>query len=238
MPRWVCTECGTGKNGPQRPRMDNVIRYCLPCSEKQGVLVKRVAPALEKKRAASASRSRDKAAAKRDKQRAADTWGGIHIPTEAKKIWRLLKPYHKGTKALPPIRIRKRSDYSYSGHCKFGDEVVLSMHPDLDPSDVWGLLAHELVHEVRRNGWSGDRRTVHDERFYTILTDLTYKRFGVRVPMHKLVGRFGYQADRLTCGALWRAGLAAVDGKPMIDTALAAKRKAERAAREQESEAA
>ncbi len=34
--RWVCPLCNVGKLGLQRPRKNDVVRYCLPCSEKTG----------------------------------------------------------------------------------------------------------------------------------------------------------------------------------------------------------
>ena len=60
--RWVCPVCDDGKLGLTRPRKDNIIRYCLPCSEESGKLVERVTPSLDKKRGTQA----DKAKAKRD----------------------------------------------------------------------------------------------------------------------------------------------------------------------------
>jgi len=42
--RWVCPLCNVGKLGLQRPRKNDVVRYCLPCSEKTGKLVERVSP--------------------------------------------------------------------------------------------------------------------------------------------------------------------------------------------------
>lgn len=58
--RWVCPECGAGKLGPEKPRKNNVIRYCLPCSESAGVLVERSIPALDRKRAEKAARAAEK----------------------------------------------------------------------------------------------------------------------------------------------------------------------------------
>lgn len=227
MPRWVCPECGKGKNGPQRPRLDNVIRYCLPCSEKCGVLVKRSAPALEKKRAAAYTRSREKAATKRQKQRESETWGGIHIPTEAKIIWRLMKPYC-GSRAMPKIRIRNKS-WGTSGHCKIYDsEIVLSISADAGPSDVWGLLAHELCHAARGASYSNGRWAVHDERFYAILTEVTRKRFLVDIALHEHSGRWGYAVDWLIRGRLYESGLTAKDGTPFIDVDLADERQRKR----------
>ena len=47
--RWKCEKCNDGLLAPSRPRKNDVRRYCLPCSAKQGTLVERIAPALEKK---------------------------------------------------------------------------------------------------------------------------------------------------------------------------------------------
>lgn len=40
--RWVCPLCKVGKLGLQRPRRDDVIRYCFPCSEQTGRMVERI----------------------------------------------------------------------------------------------------------------------------------------------------------------------------------------------------
>lgn len=63
---WKCPECGSGVRGPERPRKNNVVRYCLPCSGKAGVLVERIVPALEVKRKAAKARASKKAATKRN----------------------------------------------------------------------------------------------------------------------------------------------------------------------------
>ena len=59
--RW---ECPNGQHpgvlGSTRPALDSTVRFCLPCSEEEGKLVRRVAPALERKRAASAVRTQAK----------------------------------------------------------------------------------------------------------------------------------------------------------------------------------
>lgn len=237
MPRWVCPECGKGKNGPQRPRLDNVIRYCLPCSENSGVLVKRSAPALEKKRAAAYTRSREKAATKRQKQRASETWGGIHIPTEAKIIWRLMKPYHGG-RAMPKIRIRNKS-YGTSGHCKLYSvdaEIVMSISPNAGTADVWNLLAHELCHSARGASYAKGRWAMHDERFYAILTEVTRKRFLIDVALHEHSGRWGYAVDWLIRDRLHEAGLTTRDGQVFIDVDLADERRSKRDAQNLEAD--
>jgi len=51
--RWSCPICAIGALGPQRPRKDNAVRYCLPCTAKTGKLVERVSVAdINKKKAA------------------------------------------------------------------------------------------------------------------------------------------------------------------------------------------
>lgn len=58
--------------GPQRPRKDNVVRYCLNCSEKNGRLVERQALALEKRRQKSTERAQEKSKAKARRKRQAE----------------------------------------------------------------------------------------------------------------------------------------------------------------------
>lgn len=67
--RWICPLCENGVLAPSRPRKNNVLRYCLPCSEKTGKLVERTCPALDAKREAKAERKRAKAAKRPAKPR-------------------------------------------------------------------------------------------------------------------------------------------------------------------------
>jgi len=53
--RWVCPNGCAGVLGPSRPRKNNVVRYCLPCSAKAGVLVERSSPSVQKKSAAKST---------------------------------------------------------------------------------------------------------------------------------------------------------------------------------------
>ena len=50
MHRWICPNCESGVNAPSKPRGDDTRRFCLPCSQETGRLVKRTAPALDAKR--------------------------------------------------------------------------------------------------------------------------------------------------------------------------------------------
>ena len=66
--RWVCPLCSIGVLGPLRPRKDNALRYCLPCTGKTGKLTERVAPADIKKQERKAQQkevTQERVAAKR-----------------------------------------------------------------------------------------------------------------------------------------------------------------------------
>ena len=72
--RWICPTCGVGALGPERPRKNATVRYCLDCSASSATLVERVAPAVEgaRERAQSATAERDRrrrAAAARRRER-------------------------------------------------------------------------------------------------------------------------------------------------------------------------
>lgn len=70
--RW---ECPAGEHpgvlGSTRPLADATVRYCLPCSEAEGRLVKRVAPALERKRAAKTAVATERRKSKAEREREA-----------------------------------------------------------------------------------------------------------------------------------------------------------------------
>jgi hypothetical protein len=65
--RWICPKCDAGKNAPSRLRKIDVRRYCLSCSEREGILIERIVPKFETKREAAKKRAQAKAARKRAK---------------------------------------------------------------------------------------------------------------------------------------------------------------------------
>lgn len=72
--RWVCPtpDCAEpAKLAPERARADDTRTYCLPCSEKTGRLVRRVAPVVEAKRA-DARAARERVEAQRAEKRRAN----------------------------------------------------------------------------------------------------------------------------------------------------------------------
>ena len=68
--RWKCPICNDGLLAPTRPRLDDVRRYCLPCSSKSGRLVERIAPALEAQRTRRSDARREQAKNARKRERA------------------------------------------------------------------------------------------------------------------------------------------------------------------------
>ena len=84
MKRWYCPQCGSGKLAPERMREDNVLRYCLSCSETTGRLVRRW-------RAGSAQAAEDK---QRDQDRAdASTAARLERTENARKAKSVI--YHQ-----------------------------------------------------------------------------------------------------------------------------------------------
>lgn len=214
--RWKCEICDNGLLAPSRPRMNDVRRYCLPCSADTGKLVHRVAPSLEKKRAvkkvvatkrttskrATVAKKKAKVQHRQKAIKQVQTFGheGFHIEKEAKKIWKLLEPYHNG-KPLPKIEMQQRG---YTVHEDGGIGIRTGRVSGLayywesriwlaaDPE--WGTLAHELVHVAVGVRRGVQNRKAHDKVFYDCLRDVTQRRFKIIISFHE-VTRYGYEVD-------------------------------------------
>lgn len=181
--RWTCKVCLNGVLAPERPRQDDVRRYCLPCSQVTGKLVRREAPALEAQRAQRAERNAAKAKAQRTRQREARekakalqaereaaqyTIGGVDLRVEAKRLWNL--PYlkevrrkHKpGRTELPSFDwSQNRKQVTYATAWTTRNHV--EMHIGNDPARTVGVLLHELVHCCL------PYKTGHSDLFWTVL---------------------------------------------------------------------
>lgn len=206
--RWKCEKCDDGLLAPSRPRKNDVRRYCLPCSSKQGTLVERIAPALEKhreKRAAFVSnknkekrvRVAEKLQPVKEQQRISALRKKM-IHKEAERIWELMKPYHKG-KRLPQIVIARGKNWgSQRGYAQSTwNNIQVNVDRDQSVSRskrVWQVLAHELCHcavpPIMRNG----ARDVHSREFYHCLRDVWQKRWGCQISFAK-VSTWGYSVD-------------------------------------------
>jgi len=66
--RFACPRCGVGRLAPGKCRADDVRRYCLPCSQATGRLVRRVVPAREGARARKVRAARERADAVRERE--------------------------------------------------------------------------------------------------------------------------------------------------------------------------
>jgi hypothetical protein len=221
--RWKCEQCGHGLLAPSRPRKNDVRRYCLTCSAKRGILVERVAPALQKKSERKQTQRKQLVAKRRERVAVSPKTyemnyrkyltkysNGWHIQSEAKKIWNLFEPYHKG-KQMPTIKIwfnKMEFDYTeaeqsgnpndvkvwkYSrgnlGHAEYwSNEIMLKTHCD------WETLAHELCHMAVRSRYEDGRRKSHDEVFYKALKDVCERRWKKRISFHE-VTKYGYAVD-------------------------------------------
>lgn len=215
--RWKCEQCNSGVLGPSKPRMNDVRRYCLPCSAKTGKLVQRVAPRLERQRQdakaktqqrnaskrATVAKKRNKKKAKAKVVKRITTIGqeGFVVEREAKRIWKLLEPYHNG-KAIPKIEwglknVTINDDGTimrggrYAGLAYIGENRIwLKAHCS------WETLAHELVHMAVGVRRGEHNRKAHDKVFYDCLRDITQRRFKVNISFFE-VTRYGYAVDNM-----------------------------------------
>lgn len=173
--RW---ECPSGKHpgvlGPQKPRRDAVVRFCLPCSEATGRLIERIAPALERKRQAAAKRAGLKAAktqtrkaVQQERDEQADTQrytvSGIDLRDELKRYVKL--PVYERTfrsKGLPRFDVTRRewmpNRQGFASPWEWRIHMTLTPNMPLDQART--TLLHELAHlHVGRTdeGWHGVR---------------------------------------------------------------------------------
>lgn len=207
--RWVCPLCNTGALAPSKPRMNDVRRYCLTCSKKEGVLIQRIAPSLERKRATSKEATKKKQANKRASiskknapakaQQRIDAQRMKMIEKEAQVIWKLMTPYHNG-KPLPTINIvRAQNRGRQRGHAAYWRNSI-QVNVDKDQSvsrsnRVWRVLAHELAHcAVPPKHTGGVNRDTHNREFYYCLRDAWQQRWKCNISFFE-VSKWGYSVD-------------------------------------------
>jgi hypothetical protein len=196
---WRCPTCGDGKRGPRRPRRNNVVRYCLPCSGKAGVLVERVAPAVERQREANAAKAAAKRRAKEGRERAKRaayyTVDGVNLHDEMVKLCRL--PAFGGrsgrmAKNPPKLRIRRaaeppRSRYGIAWW--FRNEIQVTTWPTRTRYSALETLLHELVHVYTR--YDCDRP--HDKTFKRKFRDAAHEAWGIlKWPEHAYHGTYEF----------------------------------------------
>lgn len=180
--KWICPQCGVGVLGSERPRRDDIVRWCLDCSARTGRLVERTCPTLDRKRTEqrerATQRSAHKAKAERAKarlererveqQRARATErnqaqalafrsiGGVDLLDEADRLWNL--PYVRSLSRwgarTPHVEIRRSPHKRHtSGHCwGGGSRARIVITVGTDPHDALGTLLHELIHAALPSG--------------------------------------------------------------------------------------
>jgi len=192
--RWVCPRCRRGVNAPSRPRMDDVRRYCLPCSAATGRLVERTCPARETAAQARAAAAKEKVARQVDREEdAAMTFGYFPqlIRTAFARYARLrawgpslarvtFNLRFKGyTRALMEGRPAPETILHYarytSGHCYGRSRIVVTV--GYDPADAHLTLLHELAHAAAPSYGEG-----HGRAFYARLHDAIFEVTGARIP--------------------------------------------------------
>lgn len=208
--RWKCESCNNGLLAPTKPRMNDVRRYCLPCSASTGKLVQRVSPTLEKQRVVKQAASRKKNVAKRatvakrtapiKTQKRIDAQRSKMIHNEAEKIWKLMQPYHNG-KPLPRIIIARGKNWgSQGGHAqRYSNEIQVNVDRDQSPNRsrrVWEVLAHELCHKAVPPIYRNGATDVHSREFYHCLRHAWQKRWKCEISF-ATVSTWGYSVDHI-----------------------------------------
>ena len=177
--RWVCPDCGDGKLGPQRPRRENIVRYCLPCSEKAGRLVERETPALTKNREKRAEQMAERRAvkAKRDRKRERrkthirlrDAAGREVELDPIKETKRLAK---KAGVTIHRVTWNRRRGGSSGRAWPWNRRVHLSIAHSESLEGFCALVAHEAAHVAAGPGHGHDDRWKDEyERIAAVLWD-------------------------------------------------------------------
>jgi len=216
--RWKCPTCGHGLLAPTRPRLNDVRRYCLPCSSKAGVLVERVAPALEAQRAKRDVARREREKAQRDRERkrknpprkvAARTFSkvgefGMPIQTETARLWRMLRhmpPTYRGaTTAIsrskrmtpPKVAVKQKSwQLDKDGRVFTRGAMGLAYMGEHRIAVEPKVSWETLAHEIIH--CAGYRN--HDYAFYSALIWLTERRWRTTIKDRHTITRYGYHID-------------------------------------------
>lgn len=118
--------------------------------------------------------------------------GDMHVKREAKRLWTLLKPYHKGA-PMPTIDLRVAPPHGQSqvGTAYYHSNRI-TVITNRDVVEVWLTLLHELTHIAVK---SRDGRH-HDGKFYNTMKDVTERRWKIDIS-YRDVTRWGYNVDAL-----------------------------------------
>lgn len=201
MRRWICPTCGQGVHAPDRPRRDDVRRYCLTCSAKSGRLVERSCPALDRQRATSCEKRAARTVTKKQKDRAAEAaiWaaGPFDMKAELRRYLKLpvFAPLLRYPPDVNPPRRSRTKDHT-SGYCTYSRPAHITWTIGLNPYDAPGCLLHELCHAVAgREGHSSRYWALVQRACREAFPDVTFDFFDARQ---------GWQMQDRIAGALRR----------------------------------
>lgn len=193
--RWVCPSCGNGCLGPTRPRKDNIVRYCLPCSEKTGKLVERETPALTKKRERQAEKSAMKRKARAERAKKAEKkrthltlWdeGGRIVEVDVRKtVYDIAKK--AGMHTSFDLTWNRRTDGSNTGRAN-EHRVHLSIG-SRSLEYFCMIVAHELGH-AKAGGRAG-----HSERWKDAYEEICAKNWDTKPVFRLEVQSYRYAID-------------------------------------------
>lgn len=160
--RWTCPRCKDAILGSERPRRDDVCRYCLPCSGKTGKLVARQALTLEKQRAEREARRslRTQRSSLRARQQEASyfTVDGVDLRAIVEEAYRLPVAREwcarRGLPDRPPaLTVRRARAFTvyrrgFAALSEHRIHVTVCVGPDGDqqPDVPIRTLLHEVAH--------------------------------------------------------------------------------------------
>ena len=196
--RRIHWECPNGRHasvlGSTRPPLDATVRFCWSCSQESGRLVKRVAPALEAKRAAGVARAAAKRSSKAERERQAiiasmsvsvtDSDEPLRVDKLLAEVWALPTRRTEAPKATTPWLTVRRGQKSYTtGRCHYGGEIIVTIGR-VDTAAVQAVVIHEAAHEIAYQ--AGKRRRTdgrgHGALFKSINRSLVAEFTGVAPP--------------------------------------------------------
>jgi hypothetical protein len=222
MIRWLCPLCSRACLGLERPRQDDVRRYCLPCSKRTGRLVERAAPVLQARREKAAARRAVTTTRARDLEAERWTVAGEDVRQLRQRCWKVLVAVVKEDFAdrfllggshmmpretsVPKIKLRRRAVDSPRGNSGWASghapgRITLLVAATCTRAQIRGLVLHELSHCARNWLKTVDPRdTPHGDTFNKIMVLAAERLWGVRVA----VGPRGYWSTKRLDAALAR----------------------------------
>lgn len=199
-PRRVRWECPNGLHpavlGSTRPLAEATVRFCLSCSEAEGKLVRRVAPALERKRERAVAKTSVERQSRRERERTAarrkrfasclepdGSSGEVDVRRTLERMVRLptlqaaLRDDGRTWLAARDVEftLHHGSRAGCGGRAWPGSRVHFTVGPGCPRAQVEELILHELAHYLLPSG------VHHGQRFRSTLMAAAREWFpGVR----------------------------------------------------------